>query len=217
MQSITRNCLIVFDLKIQSAPHNAVNFSEENSISLINVSKFGTRARALYQFNRPTNLRAGSPISSALFTLTFRTGAGISPSDLQFVPVSEKRVTVDATWDKYDGVSAWALAGGDYSSEIGSVHEEEAGSGNATAKTYDITAVIERAIALDPNGQFINIIVKWKNELESESVILESYPDNGSAPDAESPTLELTFETGPTTHGTGGSITLAPAVLGLRS
>ena len=202
MPTLTRNCELVFDMKIWAAPNNATNFAGDPTIRINVLFPNVSPVRAVYRFRRPSKLRAGQTISSAPLILNYSVGAGSNPRDILIAPILQPGMTVDATWDRYDGVTAWDSAGGDYVTSVESIHIEGANLA-AGAKTYDIANVIERAIALDPNGEYIDLLIKMNSEALVESFTLNAYEDADGVRDAEAPTLAVVFDPDASLHTVG--------------
>lgn len=191
--TITRDASLVFDLKVAGGVEVDDNFKGENTILVSHNTSFGgVSKRMILRFTKPRLLRPGATIESATLTLNFSSGAGVDDADLLFVPLLDAKVTEDATWNDYDGTNAWDTAGGDYEeTDLGSlVSPALNGTGDAS---YDIRRVVEKALALNPRSEYIDILVRLDDEASNESVTINGYPDNGTTPDSEAPTLSIVF------------------------
>jgi len=206
VETITRDASLVFDLKVASGAEVDDNFKGEGTILVsYNTSFGGVAKRMILRFNRPRKLRPGATVVSASLTLNFSSGAGVDDADLLFVPLLDGKVTEDATWNDYDGTEAWDTAGGDYEnvSEGSLISPALNGTGDAI---YNIRRVVEKAIALNPKSDYIDILVRLDDEASNESVTINAYADNGNPPDAEAPSLSLVF------HPADRIVNSAPAV-----
>jgi len=212
MSELTRNAPIVFDMLIRSAPSDDDNYANQNTIALNNVAKFGTVSRAVLRFRKPSRLRAGAAISAANLTINTTVGLGISPPDIRIAPMKHRRMTIDATWNNADGTNAWDLVGGDY--DLGVAHQE-AGPSTSGDKTYDIASVVEAAVMMSPNSEYIDLIIRAASEIGSFSWTFNALHEASGA-DGDEPSLEITFDDDPPSAGEGGSVSLAPNALGLR-
>lgn len=192
---LRRTAGLVFDVTIESGANADVDTKGDATFEVSHNTTGPVTKRALLRFNRPSRMRPGRDIESATLTLNFSSGAGVDDANLIFAAIEGEGVSADATWNRKDGSSQWAASngGGDYANVSGSTLVSPAKNGSGEVE-YDIKDVVQKAISLNPRSRFIDILVRLEDEASNESVTINGFADDGTTPDGQAPTLEITFE-----------------------
>ena len=103
---------------------------------------YQSRDRSLLRFDF-SQLPAGSSISAANLNLTVTGTYGGNPSgeSMDAYRLTQTWTEGGVTWNKYDGSTAWATAGGDYNGTVRASSTANAGIGQAV--TWDVTTLAQ--------------------------------------------------------------------------
>lgn len=194
--TLQRGTTTVLDTFLQrdvpDTPHGATD-----PIQIGKVTGSSTEfCRALFRFDLST-IPAGATINSAVLTL-HNTGGGtiqvINPflvkrvTDVGAVHGSTLWTEAGATWNKYDGITAWSVAGGD----VTAVGQLSVTLATPTSDlVLDITPLILDAISA--RGNLLQIMVRRTSEISPGSADLGLFTasENGTA--GNRPTLLVTY------------------------
>jgi hypothetical protein len=210
-ESRIRDADLVFDLRIANGANSGTNYKGVATLPLSTATSGSAADRVLLRFRRPSALRAGDVVTAADLTLNFATAAGATAMPLVFGAIRRSdRLTDDVTWDEVDGEVEWVTPGGDFSAESGSISTDDAPADTGDT-TFNVVRAVEKALALNPNSEYIDLIVKHTDEATTFTLSINGYADDGTAPDAEAPRLSIEFASGQTDTpvvsnrvGTGG-------------
>ena len=186
---IERDATLLGDWKIRNGVDADTEFDGEGTISISVNTGFSQISRAILRFDRPKKLKPGMKLTKA--RLAIKASSGSVQQNIRIYPLIGGKFTNAGTWNDYDGENAWDAAGGDFDATT-YVDAAPPASADATV-VYNIAEVINKALALDPNGDTIDLLITAASEAANFSLTLYAYADDGTAPDADAPTLELAF------------------------
>jgi endonuclease/exonuclease/phosphatase family metal-dependent hydrolase len=102
--------------------------------------------RALLKFDTENNIPKGSAVTSALLTLTVKSGSADASRTVGAYQTSLSWTESEVTWNSRRAADKWQTAGGDYGSKLASaVVSNVAG----TKVTFDVTPLVKAAVAGD--------------------------------------------------------------------
>ena len=151
------------------------------------IGIYQSRDRSLLRFDF-SQLPAGSSITSSNLNLTVTGNYGGNPNAeaMNAYRLTQAWTEGGVTWNKYDGTTAWATAGGDYDGTVRASSTANAGVGQAI--TWDVTTLVQDwANNASPNQGLILINSGTTNGLHFAA------KENGNA--AYRPTLATTITT----------------------
>lgn len=155
-------------------------------IGTLRVLSADTYYRSLLRFDIST-LADGAIPSACELTITRAGGSPVNPSTYTAYRLTRTNWTEAATWNTYDGSTAWTLAGGDYTA-TGSDGYTYTGSG--TTLTFDLLAML--VDALNAGLSSLNVIL-----IGPEAAGSSNYMAGYSSADATAgnrPELEITYD-----------------------
>jgi endonuclease/exonuclease/phosphatase family metal-dependent hydrolase len=190
--------------QVVSATLRGGSYADKNDSSVL-----ATRAsdnaeytrRALLKFDTHNTIPAGSAVTSALLTVTVKTGSADASRSIGVYQVTTSWTEGEVTWNRRKSDTSWNTAGGD----LGSRLDEAVVSNTAGAKvTFDVTLLVKDAVA----GRLGSSRYTRVALIDLEGSTSESYrefylPNEANA--ANRPVLKVTY---------GSSSTAAPAPTG---
>jgi endonuclease/exonuclease/phosphatase family metal-dependent hydrolase len=102
------------------------------------------RRRALLKFDTQNTIPAGSNVTSALLTVTVKLGSGDATRNIAAYQVTSSWTENEVTWKSRRSGESWVTAGGDLGTKL---DENVVGNVAGTRVTYDVTALVKRAVA----------------------------------------------------------------------
>jgi endonuclease/exonuclease/phosphatase family metal-dependent hydrolase len=100
--------------------------------------------RALIKFDTHNTIPAGTSVTSALMTLTVKTGSDVASRDIGVYQVTRSWTETETTWKLRRTGENWMTVGGD----LGSLIAQTSVSNVAGTKvTFDVTALVSRAVS----------------------------------------------------------------------
>ena len=100
--------------------------------------------RALLKFDTQNNIPAGSVVSSALLTMTVKTGSADATRSIGVYQVTTSWNEAEVTWNKRYATDFWITAGGDLGSRLAAATVSNAAG---TRVTFDVTPLVKEAVA----------------------------------------------------------------------
>src|SRR6185436_12915063 len=100
--------------------------------------------RALLKFDTENTIPAGSSVTSALLTVTVKTGSEDASRSIGAYQVTTSWTETEVTWNRRKTDTNWTTKGGDLGSRL-----DDASVSNAagTKVTFDVTALVKEAVA----------------------------------------------------------------------
>jgi hypothetical protein len=136
----------VADVMIRNGPY--ANLNQDGTILLTRSSTIPEwERRTIFAFDT-TRIPVGSPITSAVLTLTVRSGLGTAGSTrpVTLYRLAAPFVEQEATWLSRQAGVAWATAGGDLAESYGTTQVTNTAGARVT---FDVTALVQRAVNLE--------------------------------------------------------------------
>ena len=100
--------------------------------------------RALLKFDTQNTIPAGSAVTSALMTVTVRSGSAVASRNIGAYQGTTSWAETEATWNRRRTTQKWVTSGGD----LGSLLAKKAVSNVAGTKvTFDVTALVKQAVS----------------------------------------------------------------------
>jgi endonuclease/exonuclease/phosphatase family metal-dependent hydrolase len=100
--------------------------------------------RAMVKFDTQNTLPAGTAISSAVMTLTVKSGSSVASRNIGAYQVTTSWTETETTWNNRRANEKWMSAGGD----LGSLLGQQAVSNVAGTKVkFDVTALVKQAVS----------------------------------------------------------------------
>ena len=161
--------------------------------------------RALLKFDTENAIPKGTPIASALLTVTVKTGSGDATRTVGAFQTTTSWTETEVTWNQRRNSDPWMTAGGD----LGSKLDQATVSNIAGAKvTFDVTPLVQAAVAGDlGSSRYTRIALVDLDESTSESYREYAMPDDTSASARPTLTVTLGSTTAPTPAPSSGSTT----------
>jgi len=133
--------------QVVSATVRGGSYANKNNQSLL-----ATRAsdnleyerRALLKFDTQNTIPAGSSVTSALLTVTVKTGSADATRSIGAYQVTTSWAETEVTWNNRRTAESWTTAGGDLGSRLASA---TVGNAAGTKVTFDVTALVKEAVA----------------------------------------------------------------------
>jgi endonuclease/exonuclease/phosphatase family metal-dependent hydrolase len=133
----------VTDTMIQAGIYATRNFNGSETLATRASTNPDYLRRALLKFDTQSTLAAGSTITSAILTLTVKSGGTDSLRALSVFPIRTSFAQEEATWIVRRVSSAWATPGGDLGAEaVRTVAPNVAGA----KVRFDVTALVQAAV-----------------------------------------------------------------------
>jgi endonuclease/exonuclease/phosphatase family metal-dependent hydrolase len=133
----------VTDVMIQAGAAANTNFNASDMFATRASTNPDYLRRALIKFDTQNTIPSGSKITSAVMTLTVKTGGTDAARTIGVYPVTTSFVQEQATWNKRRTATAWTTLGGD----LGAKTVSFIASNVAGAKvSVDVTALVQAAV-----------------------------------------------------------------------
>jgi endonuclease/exonuclease/phosphatase family metal-dependent hydrolase len=159
--------------------------------------------RTLLKFDTQNTIPAGAQVSSALLTITVKSGSGDTTRRIGAYQVTTSWDTDAVTWNHRKSTTSWTTAGGDLGTQLA----VETVSNTAGAKaTFDVTALVKKAVSGGlGSSRYTRIALVDLDAATSESYRAYYLPSDAAA--SNRPTLKVTYGGSSTTTSTSGSTT----------
>lgn len=145
-----------------------------------------TYYRALVRFDLST-LPDGALPSACDLTITWDGGSPVNPSTYTAYRLTRTDWTEAATWNNYDGSTAWATVGGDYTSDDSDAYVY---GGSGTTLTFDLLGMLTAALL--EGATTLDIILIGPEASGSSNYVVGLSSAESTA--SERPKLEITYE-----------------------
>ena len=133
----------VTDVMIQAGASANTNFNKSDMFATRASTNFDYLRRALIKFDTQNTIPAGSKITSAVMTLTVKSGGTDAARTIGVYPVTTSFVQEEATWNIRRTATAWTTLGGD----LGAKAAAFVAPNVAGAKvTVDVTTLVQTAV-----------------------------------------------------------------------
>jgi len=184
------------DKKVVHATLRGGSFADKNQSSVLATRASDNadyKRRALLKFDTQHTIPAGSAVSSALLTVTVKTGSDDASRSIGAYQVTTSWTEGEVTWNLRRKKTKWNAAGGDLGSKI----DEAVVSNKAGTKvTFDVTPLVKEAVA----GRLGSSRYTRLALVDLEGATAESYrefylPTDVTA--ANRPTLKVTYGSAP--------------------
>jgi endonuclease/exonuclease/phosphatase family metal-dependent hydrolase len=163
--------------------------------------------RALLKFDTESTIPAGSAVTSALLTMTVKTGGADASRSVAVYQVTTSWTETEVTWTKRRTGEYWTTAGGDLGSKIDT---KTVGNAAGTKVTFDVTALVKAAVAGTlGSSRFTRVAL-----IDLEASTADSYREYRLPSDSDTtarPVLTVKYDTGasaPAPPPPSGSTTL---------
>jgi len=134
----------VTDVMIRAGAAANTNFNTSDMFATRASTNPDYLRRALIKFDTQNTIPSGSKITSAVMTLTVKTGGADAARPIGVYPVTTSFVQEEATWNKRRTATAWTTLGGDLGAKTASF----IASNVAGAKvSVDVTALVQAAVS----------------------------------------------------------------------
>jgi endonuclease/exonuclease/phosphatase family metal-dependent hydrolase len=162
--------------------------------------------RALLKFDTHNRIPAGSSVTSALLTVTVKSGSAADTTrTIGAYQVTTSWTETETTWNRRRTTSAWMSGGGDLGSLLG---KQVVSNVAGTKVTYDITPLVKLAVAGKLGSSRYTRVALVDLDSATVDSTREFYtPDEANS--ALRPTLKVVY--GPTTTTTTTTTTTPPS------
>jgi endonuclease/exonuclease/phosphatase family metal-dependent hydrolase len=159
--------------------------------------------RAILKFDTQSGVPAGASVSSALLTVTVKTGGADTSRRVAAYQVTESFGTSDFTWNQryVSSRTSWASAGGALGTQLA---VETVGSSNGSKVTFDVTPLVKQAVS----GALGSSRYTRLELVDLDSATRDSYREYVTPTDSNSanrPVLKVTYGGSAGISGGGGS------------
>jgi endonuclease/exonuclease/phosphatase family metal-dependent hydrolase len=168
-------------------------FAETNLSTLLATRAGANREyerRALLKFDTEHTIPGGSAVTSALLTVTVKSGSADASRAIGAYQVTTSWTENQVSWNKRRTGSAWTTAGGDLGSKLAAaVVSNTAGS----KVTFDVTPLVKMAVAGTLGSRYTRVALLDLEASTSESYREYFMPNDPNA--AVRPVLRVTYGT----------------------
>jgi endonuclease/exonuclease/phosphatase family metal-dependent hydrolase len=157
--------------------------------------------RALLKFDTQNTIPAGSAVSSALLTVTVKSGGATTPRTIGAYQITTSWAETETTWNRRRTTAEWMTHGGDLGSLIA---QWDVSNVAGTKVTFDVTPLVKQAVsgALG-SSRYTRVALVDLDPASGDSTRNFYTPDESNS--ALRPTLKVVY--GGTTTTTAGSTT----------
>jgi endonuclease/exonuclease/phosphatase family metal-dependent hydrolase len=157
--------------------------------------------RALLKFDTHNKIPEGKAVTSALLTMTVKSGSEDSTRTVAAYQVTTSWTETEVTWNHRKTGERWMTAGGDLASKL---DQEIVGNKPGTKVTFDVTALVKHAVAGDlGSSRYTRIALVDLQAATSESY-REYYTPDDPNPSVR-PVLKVTYGGGSSPSVSSGS------------
>jgi endonuclease/exonuclease/phosphatase family metal-dependent hydrolase len=202
------------DTQVVWATVRGGTYADKNDQSVLatrSSDSYEYNRRALLKFDTENTIPKGSSVTSAVLTMTVKTGGSDSTRTVAAYQTSLSWSETEVTWNRRRSTESWNTPGGDYGSKL-----DDAVVGNAagTKVTFDVTALVKAAVAGTlGSSRYTRIALVDKDASTADSYREYYLPSDSNT--AVRPTLKVTYggtstttTTAPTTTTSGSTSTL---------
>ena len=152
--------------------------------------------RALLKFDTQNRIPAGSNVTSALLTVTVKSGGTADTTrTIAAYQVTTSWAETETTWNRRRTTSKWSTAGGDLGSLIA---KQVASNAAGTKVTFDVTSLVKAAVAGElGSSRYTRVALVDVDSATSDSTRNFYTPDDANS--AVRPTLKVVYGTTTTT------------------
>jgi endonuclease/exonuclease/phosphatase family metal-dependent hydrolase len=174
-------------------------FAETNLSTLLATRASTNREyerRALLKFDTEHTVPAGSAVTSALLTVTVKSGSADASRAIGVYQVTTSWSENEVSWNKRRTGTAWTTGGGDLGSKLATA---VVGNTPGTTVTFDVTPLVKMAVAGTLGSRYTRVALLDLEASTSESYREYFMPNDPNA--AVRPVLKVTY---------GGSTSVPP-------
>jgi endonuclease/exonuclease/phosphatase family metal-dependent hydrolase len=161
--------------------------------------------RALLKFDTENTIPKGSVVSSALMTVTVKTGSADATRTIGAFQTSLSWTETEVTWNQRRSGENWPTPGGDYGSKL---DDAVVGNTAGTKVTFDVTALVKAAVAGElGSSRFTRIALMDLDGSTSDSYREYVAPNDTNT--SARPVLTVVYggtATAPTTSSSGSTL-----------
>jgi endonuclease/exonuclease/phosphatase family metal-dependent hydrolase len=182
------------------------NTNDEWTLSTRSSTDFEYNRRALLKFDTENTIPKGSVVTSALMTVTVKSGSADATRTIGAYQTSSSWTEDQVTWNHRRTGDAWQTPGGDYGSKLDdAVVSNVAG----TKVTFDVTALVKAAVAGDLGAsRYTRVALVDLDESTSDSYRVYAAPNDSTT--SARPVLKVVYggttTTPPTTSSTSTTL-----------
>jgi hypothetical protein len=178
--------------QVVSATIRGGTYADKNDQSLLatrSADNLEYNRRAILKFDTQNTIPPGSAVTSALLTVTVKTGSADATRRIAAYQVTTSWAEREITWNRRRTADKWVTAGGD----LGSKLSEAVVSNVAGSKaTFDVTALVKMAVAGSlGSSRYTRIVL-----IDMEGSTSDSYREYVTPADANAanrPVLKVTY------------------------
>src|SRR5581483_6213122 len=100
--------------------------------------------RALLKFDTQSGVPSGSAVSSAILTMTVKSGSADATRRIGVYQVTQSFTETEVTWQVRKTSTSWTSAGGDLGSQVAM---QAVGNTAGTKVSFDVTSIVKAAVA----------------------------------------------------------------------
>ena len=100
--------------------------------------------RGMLKFDTQNTIPAGSPVTSAVLTVTVKSGGATAPRTIGAYQVTTSWAETETTWNRRRSSTEWMIEGGDLGSLIA---QKDVSNAAGTKVTFDLTPLVKQAVA----------------------------------------------------------------------
>jgi endonuclease/exonuclease/phosphatase family metal-dependent hydrolase len=168
------------------------------------------RRRALLKFDTHHKIPAGKAVTSALLTVTVKSGSDDSSRIIGAYQVTTSWTETQVTWNQRRNGQHWITAGGDLGSKL---DQETVSNRPGTKVTFDVTALVKHAVAGSLGSSRYTRIALMDLEGSTSESYREYYTPDDPNPSVR-PLLKVTYGSGGSTLAASRVSQPAPAASG---
>ena len=134
------------DTQVWTATVRGGTYAKQNLSTILETRASDTaeyRRRALLKFDTQNLIAAGTPVTSAILTLTVKQASGDSSRKVGVYQVTNSWEEPQVTWNSRKTGAAWLTAGGDYGTKLA---ESAVSNTVGTRVSFDVTPLVQQAV-----------------------------------------------------------------------
>jgi len=178
--------------QVVSATDRGGSFANKNESSVLATRASDTaeyKRRALLKFDTQSTIPAGSAVTSALLTMTVKTGSADASRSLGAYQVTTSWTEGEVTWNVRKTGTSWNTSGGDLGSKL---DDAVVSNTPGTKVTFDVTPLVKDAVAgLLGSSRYTRVALVDLEGSTSESYREFYLPNDSNV--ANRPTLKVTY------------------------
>ena len=134
------------DTQVWTATVRGGTYAKQNLSTILETRASDTaeyRRRALLKFDTQNLIAAGTPVTSAILTLTVKQASGDLSRKVGVYQVTNSWEEPQVTWNSRKTGAAWLTAGGDYGTKLA---ESAVSNTVGTRVSFDVTPLVQQAV-----------------------------------------------------------------------